>query len=387
MAASSAAAASAHKLCMIPGPVEFDQDVLNAMSTAATSHVSPVFIEKFGSAIELCRDVFLAPSGQPFIVAGSGTLTWDMTAANLVEPGEDVLVVNTGVFGDWFGECLEVYGAKVTHVRAPFGDRPSLDQIREALEAKPYKLVTLTHVDTSTSVFVDIKAVAQLVRKVSPNTLIAVDGVCSVGAEEIRQDEWQLDVVMTASQKALGTPPGLAIMVVSQRALQVAQDRKAPATTYFGSFKKWLPIMKAYEARKPSYFATPAVQSILALQTSLLQLKEGGMDARFAKHREASMKIKDAVEKWGLKLVPVNREVAANTLSAVYYPKGVKGPELLQKIGANGIVVAGGLHPGHATEYFRIGHMSISAVNDDENHHLDKTLAAIESSLKELKYM
>ncbi|KAI8920105.1 pyridoxal phosphate-dependent transferase [Powellomyces hirtus] len=378
---------SAHKLCMIPGPVEFDQDVLNAMSTAATSHVSPVFIEKFGSAIELCRDVFMAPSGQPFIVAGSGTLTWDMTAANLVEPGENVLVVNTGVFGDWFGECLEVYGAKVTHVRAPFGDRPSLAQIEEALGQKKYKLVTLTHVDTSTSVFVDIQAAAKMIKEKAPDTLIAVDGVCSVGAEEIRQEEWGIDVVMTASQKALGTPPGLAIMVVSQRALEVAANRKAEPRTYFGSFKKWLPIMKAYEARKPSYFATPAVQSILALQTSLQQLKDQGMDARFAKHREASKKIKDAVEKWGLKLVPVNREVAANTLSAVYYPEDVKGPELLQKIGAAGIVVAGGLHPRHATEYFRIGHMNVSAVNDSENHHLDKTLAAIEASLKELKYM
>ncbi|TPX58682.1 2-aminoethylphosphonate---pyruvate transaminase [Powellomyces hirtus] len=378
---------SAHKLCMIPGPVEFDQDVLNAMSTAATSHVSPVFIEKFGSAIELCRDVFMAPSGQPFIVAGSGTLTWDMTAANLVEPGENVLVVNTGVFGDWFGECLEVYGAKVTHVRAPFGDRPSLAQIEEALGQKKYKLVTLTHVDTSTSVFVDIQAAAKMIKEKAPDTLIAVDGVCSVGAEEIRQEEWGIDVVMTASQKALGTPPGLAIMVVSQRAMEVAANRKAEPRTYFGSFKKWLPIMKAYEARKPSYFATPAVQSILALQTSLQQLKDQGMDARFAKHREASKKIKDAVEKWGLKLVPVNREVAANTLSAVYYPEGVKGPELLQKIGAAGIVVAGGLHPRHATEYFRIGHMNVSAVNDSENHHLDKTLAAIEASLKELKYM
>ncbi|TPX70637.1 2-aminoethylphosphonate---pyruvate transaminase [Spizellomyces sp. 'palustris'] len=375
-----------HKLCMIPGPVEFDTAVTSAMATPATSHVAPDFIEKFGSALELLRKVFLAPNGQPFIVAGSGTLTWDMTAANLVEPGEDVLVVNTGVFGDWFGECLGVYGANVTHVRAPFGDRPTLEQIAEALSQKKYKLVTVTHVDTSTGVFADIKSIAKLVQEKSPETLIALDGVCSVGAEEIRQEEWGIDVVLTASQKALGTPPGLAIMVVSQRALEVAANRKAGPTTYFGSFKKWLPIMKSYEARKPSYFATPSVQLILALEVSLQQLVAQGMDTRFAKHREASKKVKDALEQWGLKLVPVNREAAANTLSAVYYPETVKGPELLQKIGSHGIVVAGGLHPQHSTKYFRVGHMNVSAINP-ENHHLDKTLAAIEQSLKELGYL
>ncbi|KAJ3284035.1 hypothetical protein HK104_010126, partial [Borealophlyctis nickersoniae] len=371
----------AHKLCMIPGPVEFDEDVLGAMSTLATSHVAPDFIEKFGSALELLRKVFFAPTGQPFVVAGSGTLTWDMTASNLVEPGEDVLVINTGVFGDWFGECLEVYGANVTHVRAAFGDRPTLDQIRSALSEKKYKLVTITHVDTSTSVLNDAKAIAEVVKQVSPETLIALDGVCSVGAEEIRQEEWGIDVVMTASQKAIGVPPGLGIMVVSQRALSVAANRKAKPTSYFASWKKWLPIMQKYENRQPSYFATPPVQLIIALQVSLQQLVDEGMDRRFQMHKEAASKVKDRLEALGLKLVSVNREVAANTLTAVYYPEGVQGPALLKKIGEAGIVVAGGLHPQHATKYFRVGHMNVSVV-DLKRGHLDKTLAAVENAVK-----
>ena len=95
---------------MIPGPVEFESCVLNAMSTPATSHVDPGFINTFGESLELMRKVFLAPTAQPFVVSGSGTLTWDMTAANLVEPGESVLVITTGIFGDWFAECFKVYG-------------------------------------------------------------------------------------------------------------------------------------------------------------------------------------------------------------------------------------------------------------------------------------
>lgn len=174
---------------------------------------------------------------QPFILAGSGTLTWDMTAANLIEQDEKVLhphnknnhnikvlVIVTGIFGDWFAECFEVYGANVTLLKAPFGSRPSFNTIKQALQdaldaGSPYKLVSITQVDTSTGVLNDVKEIASICTKVSPNTLISVDGVCSLGGENVRFDEWGVDVAMTASQKALGTPPGLAIMLVSQRAL------------------------------------------------------------------------------------------------------------------------------------------------------------------------
>ncbi|KAI9096615.1 pyridoxal phosphate-dependent transferase [Phlyctochytrium arcticum] len=357
------------------------------MGTHAISHVSPDFIKSFRNTLTLLRDVFQAPKGQPFVVAGSGTLAWDMVAANLVEPGEHVLVINTGVFGDWFGECLEVYGAKVTHVRAKFGDRPTEQEIADAFKSqKHFKMVTMTHVDTSTSVIVDIEKVAKQISALSPDTLLVVDGVCSVGGEDIKQQEWGLDVVLTASQKALGTPPGLAVMVVSERALETAANRKAEPRTYFGSFKKWLPIMQKYEAGQPSYFATPAVQLILALETSLKQILAQGLDARFNKHKEASQRIKNAAKDMGLKIVPVSEEAAAHTLTAIYYPEGVKGAELLQKMGANGIVVAGGLHPKHATEYFRIGHMNVSAV-DDKKKHIEKTIDALRSSLTELGFL
>lgn len=114
---------------------------------------------------------------------------------------------------------MEVYGAKVTQVKAEIGDRPSLEDIASVLTSKRFKAITITHVDTSTGVFTDVKAIAELVKQKSPDTLIIVDGVCSVGVEEIRVDEWGLDVVLTASQKAIGVPPGLSILVASERAI------------------------------------------------------------------------------------------------------------------------------------------------------------------------
>jgi alanine-glyoxylate transaminase/serine-glyoxylate transaminase/serine-pyruvate transaminase len=206
-------------LLMIPGPIEFDEQVLRSMSTVGTSHMDAGFQNEFGEALEGLRRVLLTKDGQPFIIAGSGTMGWDIAAANCVEPGEKVLVLNTGLFGDRFGECLEVYGAKVTHLKAPFGDRPSDEEIEKALKADKYKMITITHVDTSSGVLNDPEAVAKVVKRVSPETLICVDGVCSIAAETLRMDDWGVDLALTASQKALGTPPGLCVVVASQRAI------------------------------------------------------------------------------------------------------------------------------------------------------------------------
>jgi len=196
----------------------------------------------------------------------------------------------------------------VTHLRAnTIGDRPSLEEIEKALTSAttPYKLVTITHVDTSTGVLSDIKSMAALVKAISPSTLIAVDGVCSVAVEEIRMDEWNIDIVLTASQKAIGVPPGLCILFANPRAIDAFNSRKTPVPSYYANWKKWIPIMKAYEDRKPLYFATPAVQLIMALHVSLKQILSapGGMEERFRKHIHASNLMKDRMESLGLRMV------------------------------------------------------------------------------------
>ncbi|CAG8495072.1 13523_t:CDS:2 [Ambispora leptoticha] len=366
-----------HKLCMIPGPVEFHEDVLAAMSTLSTSHVSADFISIFGESIELLRKIVFTAKGQPFVVSGSGTLGWDMVASNLVEPNEDVLVLNSGYFGDSFSACIETYGGKVTQIKAPIGDKPSLQEISEILKTKSFKAITITHVDTSTGVLSDIKEIAQLVKEQSPKTLVIVDGVCSVGVEEIRMDEWGLDLVMTASQKALGVPPGLTIETFKQR--------KAPVTSYFASWNNWLPIMNAYEARKGMYFATPPVQLIYALNTSLKQITSVPLEKRFEQHKKMSKYVKDTIEELGLKMLPKSRDMAANGMTAVYYPAPLTAADLLPKVASNNIVIAGGLHKAIASQYFRIGHMGIS-VTEPDRKHLEETISALKVSLKDLGY-
>jgi len=367
------------KLLMIPGPIEFTPAVLRAMGMPTTSHVAPNFIEVFGQALERLRQVFLCPSGQPFVVAGSGTLAMDMAAANLIEPGDKALVVNTGYFGDRFAAILERYGADVTQVRAPaIGDAPALEDVEAALKKGGYKLMTITHVDTSTGVCADVKGLAALGREYG--VLVVVDGVCAVAGEEMRQEEWGIDLALTASQKAIGVPPGLALVVAGPRAMDAFRKRKTPVGSYYADWTNWLPIMEAYDARQPSYFGTPPVNLIWALNVSLGQILEEGMDARFARHRRLSAALKAAVTALGMKQVPVSPDKAANTLTAPYYPDGVDRT-VLGYIKEAGVIVAGGLHPAIKARYFRIGHMGAVSASD-----ILATVGAIEKGLAQAGY-
>ena len=367
------------KLLMIPGPIEFTPEVLQAMGMPTTSHIAPNFIEAFGEALEWLRQVFLCPNGQPFVIAGSGTLAMDIAAANLVEPGDKALVVNSGYFSDRMGAILERYGAAVTHVRAPtVGDAPALEDVEAALKQDGYKVMAFTHVDTSTAVVVDAKALGALGREYG--ALVVLDGVCSVAGEELRQEEWGIDLVFTASQKAIGVPPGLALVVAGPRAMDAFHDRKAPVGNYYADWTNWLPIMEAYEERRPSYFGTPAVNLIWALNVSLDQILDEGMEARFARHWRMSEAFKDAVAALGLQQVPVTADVAATTLTAPYYPDGVDAT-LLGRIKKAGVVVAGGLHPAIRDRYFRVGHMGAVSESD-----ILATIGAIEKGLANVGY-
>ncbi|EJT76882.1 alanine-glyoxylate aminotransferase 1 [Gaeumannomyces tritici R3-111a-1] len=376
-----------HPTLLIPGPIEFDDAVLQAMSHYSESHVGPGFVNVFGETLTLLRRLFQTtnPGAQPLIVSGSGTLGWDIVASNLVEPGESVLVLGTGYFSDGFADCLRVYGADVTELKAAVGSRPQLPEIEKALQQKKHKVLTVTHVDTSTGVLSELKDLTALVRRVSPETLVVVDGVCSVACEEVAFDEWDLDAVVTASQKAIGVPAGLSISMFSARAIKAFEARKTPPASYFASLKNWLPIMKNYEIKKPSYFATPSPQLIHALHTALTQILSRPLAERFAQHREASDRIKKAVADLGLKQVASNPADQAHGMTAIYLPETVKPTEILPSLAKKGVIFAGGIHKEIATKYIRFGHMGVSVLNP-ERGDVERAVKALETGLSECGY-
>jgi alanine-glyoxylate transaminase/serine-glyoxylate transaminase/serine-pyruvate transaminase len=303
----------------------------------------------------------------------------DMAASNLVEPGDKALVVNTGYFSDRYAAILEGCGARVSQVKAPApGDAPALEEVEAALQADTFKLMTITHVDTSTAVCTDVKGLAALGQQYG--ALVIVDGVCSVAGEEMRQEEWGIDLALTASQKAIGVPPGLALVMAGPRAMDVFHDRKQPVSNYYADWTRWLPIMESVEAKTPLYFGTPPVNHIWALNVSLGQILEEGMDARFARHRRLSRAFRAGMSALGLDQVPVRSELAATTLTAPYYPDGIDAT-VLKHINKAGVILAGGLYPSIKTRYFRVGHMGAVSPSD-----ILTTIGAIEQGLAQAGY-
>jgi len=255
------------------------------------------------------------------------------------------------------------------------------------LKAKKYKLVAFTHVDTSTGVLSDAKMIGATVKALSPDSLVIVDAVCAVASEEIRFDDWGLDVIVSASQKGLGAPPGLSVVLASQKALKVLETRKTPVASYYANWKRWLPVMQAYEKGLPAYFATPPVNLVQAFHAALSSILKGkvSLEERFALHKAASKKIKDAATGLGLQLLTLDPYYAANGMSAIKYPTGVKMTDLIPRLVKKNIVVTGGLHKDVKDTYFRIGHMGVTVV-DSERGDINKVIAGVKEALAEAGY-
>jgi alanine-glyoxylate transaminase/serine-glyoxylate transaminase/serine-pyruvate transaminase len=363
-------------LLMIPGPVEISPAVRDAAAAPPPGHTSPRLIEAFGTCLERMRRVWCADdASQPFLVAGSGTLGMEMVAANLLEPGERALVVNTGYFSERMTEILRRSGVEVTEVGAPVGGAPTPDEVRGALSRSPVKALFATHVDTSTGVRVDPEPLCRIAREAG--ILSVFDGVCATAGERFEMAEWEADVYFTASQKAIGVPPGLALLVASERAMAARAARRAGPPPLYLDWQVWLPIHRAYEERKPSYFATPATSLVMALEAGLGEILEDGIEARIAAHERTGTAMRAAWSALGLRAVP--GALAANTLSALYFPEGVDAT-LVAKIAARGVTVAGGLHPAIRAQYFRVGHMGYAVTRPDM---LERTVEAVAEALQE----
>ena len=298
------------KLLMIPGPIEISPGVRDAAAEPPRSHVAPDLIEAFGASVEAMRSVWKAPAdAQPFIVAGSGTLAMEMAVANLVSPGDRVVVANTGYFSDRIAEMLRRTGAEVVEVRAEVGHAPSADEVETACAAAPTRAVFATHVDTSTGVRVDAGSISAIARR--HDALSVFDGVCATAGERFEMSAWDADVYLTASQKAIGLPAGLALLVASSRAMERRRALQA-APPLSIDWLTWLPIMQAYEERRPAYFATPATTLIWALKVGLEEILQDGIDARFDAHAATASACRRAWKALGLTLLPAEG-LAADT--------------------------------------------------------------------------
>ncbi len=364
-------------LLMIPGPIELSPAVKGAAALPAPSHVAPELVAAFGRVLGGMRQVWRAPEGaQPFVLAGSGTLAMEMAVCNVVDPGDAVVVVDTGYFSARMAIMLERRGAQVQLVSAEPGHTVAPDEVEAALQQRPARAVFVTHVDTSTGVRADVQGIARVAK--AHGALVVVDGVCATAAERLDQDADGVDVYLTASQKAVGAPPGLAMLVASPGALAArAQLSHLPPLSM--DFDAWRPVMKGYESGSPSYFATPATSLILAADAAFADLNASGVEASWSRHQATADRMRAAWQHLGLTLLPHDEAIAANPLSAIRYPDGVDA-SFLAGVRERGVVLAGGLHPKRKTQYFRVGHMGWVTTRPDL---LAATVRAIGESLSD----
>ncbi|AFL67122.1 pyridoxal-phosphate-dependent aminotransferase family protein [Desulfurococcus amylolyticus] len=370
---------SERRLVMVPGPINYEPSVLRELAVSGLDHTSPEFVEIFADALGKLREiVYAGKEHQPVVIAGTGTLGMEASVTNFLTKGNRVLVVSNGYFGDRFKELLSRYPVKTDVLRPDtIGNGVEASRIIEVVEKEGYDLVTLTHVDTSTGVLQPIREVGKKLR--NTGTILVVDGVCSVGGEEINLVEDGVDVLFTGSQKALGVPPGLAIIWLSPKALEKLKELKEPLSPYYMDLKKWVEVMRSYEEKKPVYFGTPAVNLVVALRKSLELILREGMENRVRRHMVLSEAFREAMKALGLGIL-ASEKYTAHTITAVKLPSGIDAGLLVSFARSAGVAIARGLLK--EVNYFRVGHMGPVNAND-----IIATIAVIERALYRQGYL
>ena len=364
---------SERDLLMIPGPTNVDPMVLRSMARPTISHTSTAFATVFKETVADLARIFQT-SGIILPLAGSGTLGAEVALSNILEPGDKVLAISGGYFGDRLAEISSNLGATVDKVEVPWGSAARIEDIERKLTETAYKAMLVVHVDTSTGVANPVKELGSLAK--AKGALFVVDTVCSMGGMDVQVDGWGINVCFTGSQKALASPPGMTVISFDSKALGVREKRRTPPSSYYGDIKRWLPILQ----EPTKYFATPAVNTFYALHESCRMILAEGLEERFKRHRKFASAFRAGLKAMGLQLL-CEDAVASNTLTVAYHPKGVSDVEFRKSMAEDyGVVVAGGLGP-LKDKAFRVGHMG--NVNRSD---ILATLSAIEGSLGKQAY-
>jgi aspartate aminotransferase-like enzyme len=350
---------------LTPGPTEVPAPVLEALARPVIHHRSPEFKELFGRVRGRLRDVFRTGS-EVLVTTSSGTGAFESAVVNLLSPGEPVVAVSHGEFGERWQTMAAAYGADVHRLVYPWGEEPRAGELSAALDETGARVALVVHSETSTGVVSDVEALAAACRE--RDALCVVDAVSSLGAVPLETDAWGIDVVVTGSQKALMCPPGLGFVAVSPRARE-----KAAGATLPRFYWDW---ERAFaQAEKDNTPFTPAVSTVAALDVALGLLLEEGLDAAFARHRALGRACRAAMKAMGLALYSPDGDRAA-VLTAVFAPEGIDAVALrLALRDRHGITIAGG-HGALVDRLFRLGHIGHVDIDD-----VSEAVAAIEQEL------
>jgi aspartate aminotransferase-like enzyme len=339
----------------IPGPTPVPDEVLRAVAHPMVNHRGREFASLIERVSEKLRDFFLTRE-DVLILSASGTGGMEAAVVNTLSPGDRVLVVSIGSFGDRFAAIAETYGAEVTPLAYEWGQAADPEDVRKALAADAaIKAVLVTHNETSTGVTNPLAEIANVVR--GAKRLLIVDAVSSLGAIPVDMDGWGLDVVVTGSQKGWMVPPGLAFVALSERAW-VANESAGMRRYYFD-------LAKARDmARKGQTPWTPTMSIFYGLDAALDIMAREGLEGIHARHANIGRMVREGVKALGLELLAADERYASDTVTAVKCPEGVEVSALRTALEDEHKVVLAGGQGKLSGKIFRIGHLGLVSEED-----------------------
>jgi aspartate aminotransferase-like enzyme len=341
----------------IPGPTPVPDRVERAMAAPMINHRGPEF-KALLPELETGLKWAFQTKNDMLIFPASGTGGLESAVANLVSPGERIIVVTIGAFGDRFADLGEAFGAEVIRYALPWGEAADPQDLDDLLGQEPdVASVLITHNETSTGVTNRLQALAEVVKR--RQRLLVVDGVSSIGSIELPVDDWGVDVAITASQKGWMLPPGVTMLSISKAAWQRQAKARAPRF-YFD----WDRAQKLQA--KGMTFTTPAMSILFGLRESLAMMREEGLSKIFQRHLRIAAGFRAAGRALGLRLLAADPDTASPTVTALYFPdalSGEKSETVLKTWRELGLVVGEG-QGKLAGKIFRIGHLG--AVYDED---------------------
>lgn len=355
----------------IPGPTACPKTVLAAMHRQMISHRSPDFTALLHNITERLRKVFCTNKSDLLLLSSSGTGAMEASVTNLFSPGDTVLAATCGKFGDRFADIAERFGARVVRLAKPQGQTIHPWELDIALRRHANaKGVLLVHTETSTGVTVDLEALARVAR--THRKLIVVDAVSSLAVTPVRTDAWELDIVVTASQKGFMSPPGIALVAVSERAWQA--HREARMSRYYFDFSK----AKDSFVRGFTSF-TPALATLYALDEALNVLQAEKMPRVYTRHRKAAQYTREGLRRLGFTLL-AESGYAADAVTVALPPAGIKARDIIRCLADDHRILIADGQDDLAGKIIRIGHLGAETPRD-----MERCITAISRVLNKLQ--
>jgi aspartate aminotransferase-like enzyme len=349
----------------MPGPAAVPERVRAACALPVISHRGPEFRAIVSEVTRSLRGV-LGTRHDVFLLGTSGTGGMEAALVNVLSAGDAVLVVENGQFGERFSSIAAQLPVTVERLVIPWGQPPDADAIAARLKEKRYRAVVVIHNESATGVVADLAAIGAVLRET--NALLVVDSVSGVGGVEMRMDDWGVDVLVTASQKSLMCPPGLAIAAVSEKAMRVIEAARG-IPRFFFDFRR----AKAAADKNETPF-TPPVSLIFGLREALAMIEEEGLPAVLRRHARLSAALRAGFVALGFPMFPAGNFSSTVTVGVV--PEGLDGSTIVRHMYANYQTVIASQRTKLDNRVIRIGTMGFVGPEDvlADLHYLERTL-------------